>query len=166
MISGLYLGELVRLIMVQLTRDNYLFKGVGSAKLYTTEAFLPSYIFEIEEDPPGTYTKCKKVFKAIGQYSALCFLWCCSITCFLPSGLEHATEDDCVNVRYICECISRRSGKLVGAALAALVNRINEPTITIGIDGSVYNRHPHYHNTIVTTLEKLVKRGIKVINFI
>lgn len=66
MISGFYLGELVRLILVQFTRDGYLFNGEGSAQLYTSETFSPSYIYNVENDPPGTYTNCKKVLRALG----------------------------------------------------------------------------------------------------
>lgn len=79
-----------------------------------------------------------------------------------PTGIASPTNEDCTNVRFVCECISRRSAQMIAATLAALINKINEPIITIGIDGSVYNDHPHYHNVIVTTLEKLVKHGIKV----
>lgn len=68
-------------------------------------------------------------------------------------------------MRFICECISRRSAQLAGAALAALINKINDPEITVGIDGSVYTNHPHYHNLIMATLEKLVKRNVKVLNY-
>lgn len=65
-------------------------------------------------------------------------------------------------MRFICECVSRRSARLCAAALAALVNKVDEPFVTIGIDGSVYNEHPHFHHVLFTTLQKLVKKGIKV----
>lgn len=62
----------------------------------------------------------------------------------------------------MCECVSRRSALLVAAALTALVHKINQSFITIGIDGPVYPKHPHYHNVLITTIRSLVKRGIKV----
>lgn len=81
---------------------------------------------------------------------------------FASTGFDNVTDNDCINVRYICECISRRSAVLVAAALAALVNKINQPFVTIGIDGSVYNEHPHYHHILTTTIMKLLKRGVQV----
>lgn len=66
MISGVYMGELVRLALVQFTRDGYLFSGKGSTELYTSETFPSAYIYNIESDPPETYTNCKKALETIG----------------------------------------------------------------------------------------------------
>lgn len=67
MISGHYLGELARLIMVQLTKDGLLFNGLkGSNQLYTSELFLPEYLYLIEEDQPGNYMNCREVLSKIG----------------------------------------------------------------------------------------------------
>lgn len=66
MVAGFYMGELVRLAMVQFTRDGYLFGGKGSVQLYTSETFLTKYIYDIEDDPIGTYTNCKKTLQTIG----------------------------------------------------------------------------------------------------
>lgn len=162
MISGIYMGELVRHVMVHFTRDGYLFNGKGSTELYTSETFPSTYIYNIESDPPETYTNCKKALGAIGL-SRFQFKYF-PIT-FLSTGLQHATNNDCANVRFICECVSRRSGQLVAAALAALIHKVNESAVTIGINGSVYNKHPHYHYILVTTLEKLVKHGLRVMSF-
>lgn len=65
-------------------------------------------------------------------------------------------------MRFVCECVSRRSAHLVAAALAALINKINEPFVTIGIEGSVYTDHPHYHNILSSSVMKLIRRDIKV----
>lgn len=78
------------------------------------------------------------------------------------SGLKHATEQDYVNIRYICECVSRRAAHLVSAGVATLLNKMGDPLVTVGIDGSVYRFHPHFHNLMVEKISELVTPGIKV----
>lgn len=68
MVSSLYMGEIVRLVMVQLTREGLLFNGTGSTKLYTTESFPTSYIYSIESDPPDKYDNCREILKNFGLY--------------------------------------------------------------------------------------------------
>lgn len=78
------------------------------------------------------------------------------------AGLKHATEQDYINVRYICECISRRSAHLVSAGLATLLNKMKEKKVTIGVDGSVYRYHPHYHNLMTEKIRELANPDIEV----
>lgn len=49
MISGMYLGEIVRLLLVRLTEDELLFKGQTSEALLTPGKFETKFISEIEE---------------------------------------------------------------------------------------------------------------------
>ena len=48
MISGMYLGELVRLILVKAIENNLAFSGKGSEKMSTTWAFETRFISEVE----------------------------------------------------------------------------------------------------------------------
>lgn len=50
MISGLYMGELVRLILVRMTKEQLLFQGKTTAELLTTGSFKTSYIYDIDND--------------------------------------------------------------------------------------------------------------------
>lgn len=49
MISGMYLGEIVRLLLVKLTQEKLLFCGKLSKTLLTPGAFQTKFISEIEE---------------------------------------------------------------------------------------------------------------------
>lgn len=49
MISGMYLGEVVRLVLVKLTEEKLLFKGGASEALLTPGRFETKFISEIEE---------------------------------------------------------------------------------------------------------------------
>lgn len=48
MISGMYMGELVRLALVRFTKDKLLFGGTGSDLLYKRGNFFTKYVSEIE----------------------------------------------------------------------------------------------------------------------
>lgn len=111
MISGMYMGELVRLALVRFTKAGLLFGGQGSDLLNTRSRFFTKYVSEIESDKPGSFIYCREVLDEL--------------------GLSHATDQDCANVRYICELVSSRAAHLVSAGIAALINRMEEPSVTV-----------------------------------
>ncbi|KAJ8985702.1 hypothetical protein NQ317_014351 [Molorchus minor] len=141
MISGMYMGELVRLALERFTKEGLLFGGKGSDMLFERGRFYTKYVSEIESDPPGVFNNLREICEEL--------------------GLKHATEQDYINIRYICECISRRSAHLVSAGLATLLNKIGEKKVTIGIDGSVYRFHPHFHNLMMEKIKELIDPSIE-----
>lgn len=50
MTSGMYMGELVRLILVRMTREQLLFQAKTTAELLTTGSFKTSYIYGIDNE--------------------------------------------------------------------------------------------------------------------
>ena len=48
MISGMYMGEIARRVIVKLVEENCLFEGKSSEKLMTPMEFFTKYISEIE----------------------------------------------------------------------------------------------------------------------
>nr|AUX15120.1 hexokinase [Sogatella furcifera] len=139
MISGMYMGELVRQMLVKFTKDKLLFCGKGSDTLFKKYAFETRYVSEIEADPAGVYDKCRSILRD-------------------DLGLEHTSEQDAVNVRFICECVSRRAADLCSAGLATLIDKMpHYPTVTIGVDGSVYRYHPHFHNLMIAKIRQLCR---------
>lgn len=51
---------------------------------------------------------------------------------------------------------------MVSAGLAMLLNKMNEKKVTIGVDGSVYRYHPHFHNLMMEKIRELVNPDIEV----
>ncbi|KAI4458723.1 hexokinase [Holotrichia oblita] len=141
MISGMYMGEIVRQALERFTKEGLLFGGKGSDLLFTKGRFYTKYVSEIESDYSGVYTNCREILEEL--------------------GLKHATEQDCVNVRFVCECVSRRAAHLVSAALCTLLNKMDEPHVTVGIDGSVYRFHPHFHNLMMEKISHLINPHLK-----
>ncbi|XP_075222141.1 hexokinase A isoform X3 [Lycorma delicatula] len=141
MVSGMYLGEIVRLVLVKLTKEKILFDGKAPDILFKSGSFKTKYISEIESDKVGVYSQCKNVL-------------------LNKLNFDQVSEQDCVDVRYICECISRRAAHLISAGVATLINKIPYNRVTVGVDGSVYRFHPHFHNLLVEKIKCLVKPGV------
>ncbi|XP_015371010.1 PREDICTED: hexokinase type 2-like isoform X1 [Diuraphis noxia] len=139
MISGMYMGEIVRLTIVDLANQNKLFKGKLSDQMKTKGAFGASFVSDIESDT-GNYKNTLKVLSEM--------------------GINNPSLVDCANVRYICECVSSRSAHLVSVGLAVLLNKMDEKSVTIGVDGSVYRFHPYFHKLIMEKTRQLVKPDI------
>ncbi|CAF1293884.1 unnamed protein product [Didymodactylos carnosus] len=128
MISGMYMGEIVRLIILDLMQQELLFlghnDGYGDYKvpLYSRGGFYTKFVSTVETDEGIGFSNTRRVLEDI--------------------GIRNPTYDDCAIVQHICRHVSKRAARLAGAAV--LINRINKPTITVGVDGSLYRYHPRF----------------------
>ncbi|NXX87093.1 HXK2 protein, partial [Urocolius indicus] len=140
MISGMYMGELVRLIMVKMAKEGLLFGGRLTPDLLTTGHFETRYVSAIEKEKEGL----QKAHEILTKL-----------------GLEPSHED-CVATHRICQIVSTRSANLCGATLAAVLRRIKDNKggdrlrSTVGVDGSVYKKHPHFARRLHKTVRKLL----------
>lgn len=74
MISGMYMGELVRLALERFTKEGLLFGGKGSDLLFERSRFYTKYVSEIESDEPGMFTNQKEILEELGTNQPLiCF---------------------------------------------------------------------------------------------
>ncbi|KAK9506206.1 hypothetical protein O3M35_008181 [Rhynocoris fuscipes] len=122
LISGLYLGELVRIILVHLTNNRLLFNGILSKKIQEKNSFPSSQVSLIEEDNVNnTITNTEKILKDL--------------------NLKY-TMDDLKIVKYVCELVSLRGALLLSACLSTLIHQIDKDDVTIAVDGSLYKFHP------------------------
>uniref|UniRef100_A0A668AKZ4 Hexokinase-3 n=1 Tax=Myripristis murdjan TaxID=586833 RepID=A0A668AKZ4_9TELE len=137
--SGLYLGEVVRQVLLDLTRRGLLFKGRVTEALKTPGIFETKYLSQIESD-------------------RLALLQVRSILQHL--GLD-STCDDSIIVKEVCGAVSRRAAQLCGAGMAAVVDKIRENrgldqlNITVGVDGTLYKLHPHFSTVLQETVVAL-----------
>ncbi|KAG5319354.1 HXK2 Hexokinase, partial [Pseudoatta argentina] len=142
MISGMYMGELTRLVLEKLVNAGFLFGGKCPNNLRKRGKFFTKYVSEIENDPKGRYTNCREVLAEL--------------------GMRNVSDQDCENVRYVCSVVSRRAAHLVSAGIAALLNKIGENNVTVGIDGSVYRFHPHFHDLMTAKISELQKYKVRI----
>lgn len=135
MISGMYMGELARLVLEKLRRHNLIFCGKGSEDLSTRGRFYTKYISEIESDIDDGFKNTKQVFEEL--------------------GLEHYTVEDCRIAQYVCSCVSKRAAYLAAAGTAAILHKMGRPEVTVAVDGSLYRFHPHFHDLMVEKITTL-----------
>ncbi|XP_040293980.1 hexokinase HKDC1-like [Bufo bufo] len=139
MTSGMYLGEIVRQILIDLTKRGLLFRGQISERLRTKGIFETKFISQIESDRLALL-QVRKILQQLGLDS----------TC-----------DDSIIVKEVCGAVSTRAAKLCGAGLAAVVDKIRENRgldylkTTVGVDGTLYKLHPHFSRILQETVKKL-----------
>ncbi|XP_017504018.2 hexokinase-2 isoform X3 [Manis javanica] len=155
MISGMYMGELVRLILVKMAKEELLFGGKLSPELLTTGHFETKDVSDIEGEldmcPPAAFLFPREKDGVRTAREVLVRL-----------GMD-PTQEDCVATHRICQIVSTRSASLCAATLAAVLQRIKENKAgkerlrsTIGVDGSVYKKHPHFAKRLHKTVRRLV----------
>uniref|UniRef100_A0A9J7Y7H7 Hexokinase-2 n=1 Tax=Cyprinus carpio carpio TaxID=630221 RepID=A0A9J7Y7H7_CYPCA len=140
MISGMYMGELVRLILVKMAKDGLLFQGHTTPDLLTTGHFQTSFISAIENNKSGLVSA-EQILRGL--------------------GLDPSPED-CVATQRVCQIVSTRAAHLCAASLAAVLRQIrdNKATdrlrTTVGVDGSVYKNHPQFARRLNKMVRLLV----------
>ncbi|XP_062855473.1 hexokinase-4 isoform X1 [Trichomycterus rosablanca] len=143
LISGKYMGELVRLVLMKLVNEDLLFNGEASETLKTRGSFETRFVSQIESDT-GDRKQIYNILSSLGV---------------LPSEL------DCDIVRLACESVSTRAAHMCGAGLAGVVNLMRERRcldewkITVGVDGSVYKLHPRFKDLFHKTVRELTPNG-------
>uniref|UniRef100_A0A8C0VGX0 hexokinase n=1 Tax=Cyanistes caeruleus TaxID=156563 RepID=A0A8C0VGX0_CYACU len=139
MTSGMYLGEIVRQILIDLTKQGLLFRGHVSESLRKRGIFETKFLSQIESDRLALL-QVRRILQQLGLDS----------TC-----------DDSIIVKEVCGVVSRRAARLCGAGLAAIVEKKRENRgverlqITVGVDGTLYKLHPHFSRVLRETVKEL-----------
>jgi hexokinase len=107
MTTGIYLGELVRIVLIHLIDNEQLFGGKSSEVLNIPYSFDTSYMYVCENDDPETLDGTRVILENM-----------------LKVG--KSTMADREMVRKVCEIISDRATKLVGASTASVVQYMVE----------------------------------------
>uniref|UniRef100_A0A8C6X4M5 hexokinase n=1 Tax=Naja naja TaxID=35670 RepID=A0A8C6X4M5_NAJNA len=140
MISGLYLGELVRVILLKMARKGLLFNGKLSTALCTKGKIETRHVAAMEKNKEGLRNT-KEILKELGL---------------------DPSEEDCIAVQHVCTIVSFRSANLCATALAAILTRLRENKklarlrTTVGIDGTLYKTHPQYAKRLHKVVRRLV----------
>ncbi|XP_035194361.1 LOW QUALITY PROTEIN: hexokinase-3 [Oxyura jamaicensis] len=139
LISGMYLGEIVRHILLAMVDKQLLFRGKPSLKLQTRDIFQTKFLSTIETDG-----------LALQQVQGI-----------LRDLELDASFEDSVLVREVCQTVSLRAAQLCAAGLAAVVEKMRENrglaqlAVTVGVDGTLYKMHPHFSQNLQQMLQDL-----------
>jgi len=138
MISGMYMGELIRQVLVDLMKDDLIFIGVDRERLLERGSFFTRYASEIESDPVGDYTRTRQALEELGI------------------DPEEVSDDDCSALRYVCETVSRRASMMASAGITALLKKMDYKDVTVAIDGSLFRFHPHFKNVMQSRISQMM----------
>lgn len=141
MISGMYMGEIARRIVVKLADDGLMFKEKLSEKFRTAYAFKSKYVSNVESDPKQKNTETRIVMQKM--------------------EMPEATDEDCDILKLVCTRVSTRAAHLVSAAVSTVLNKMQRPHTTVGVDGSVYRYHPHFRDLMEKKIDELTNPNYK-----
>ncbi|NXD39292.1 HXK3 protein, partial [Copsychus sechellarum] len=140
LISGMYLGEIVRQILLAMVQKQLLFKGRPCPKLQTRNIFPTKFLSTIELSNGLALRQIRAILNEL--------------------ELDASFEDSML-MREVCQAVSLRAAQLCAAGLAAVVEKMRENrgldqlSVTVGVDGTLYKLHPCFSDNLQKTLKDL-----------
>lgn len=126
MVSGMYLGEVARLVLNDMSSKGE-FASVSIPGLLTKGGFGTEYMSDVEADVTRGLDGVGDILEKLG----------CS----------QSSKEDRGLFKDICGIVSCRAARISAACIAAIVTRMDpqlENAHTIAIDGSVFEKHPTF----------------------
>ncbi|NWX63895.1 HXK3 protein, partial [Promerops cafer] len=140
LISGMYLGEIVRQILMVMTEKELLFQGKPCPKLQTKDIFKTKFLSTIELSNGLALRQIRAILNELEL---------------------DASFEDSVLMREVCQTVSLRAAQLCAAGLAAVVEKMRENrgldqlNVSVGVDGTLYKLHPCFSDNLQKTLKDL-----------
>ncbi|KAJ4313995.1 Hexokinase isoenzyme 2 [Neodidymelliopsis sp. IMI 364377] len=122
--AGLYLGEIYRLIVLDLANRGLVFKGQDTSKLKDSYSIDTGFLSQVEDDESDNFSASRELFKTTLNLE--------------PSDVEIELS------RRIAELIAVRGARLCACGVAAICTKENITEGHVAADGSVANKHPKF----------------------
>ncbi|KAI9494587.1 hypothetical protein BDB00DRAFT_928036 [Zychaea mexicana] len=147
LVSGLYLGEIARNILLDFADRRVLFDGQYSDDLNKPYSFEASYMSAIESDDTPELDDTKHIMESIMD---------------VPS----TTLDDRRVIKQICELVGQRAARLVAAAISAVIQKRDalDCGLTISVEGTIYEHYPNFPNRVSEALRDFYGPNVDRIN--
>ncbi|CCJ30063.1 unnamed protein product [Pneumocystis jirovecii] len=133
MISGFYLGEIMRLILLDLYEKKLFFKKQCIKTIEKPYSFQTPYLSLIELDPHEDLIEIHELFKT--QFHIEC------------------TISERKIIKEIAKLISKRSAYLSACGIAAICKKKNIKKCSVGTDGSIINKYPGFKEHVRDALK-------------
>jgi len=144
MVSGMYLGELTRLVLKDMANREICFFDRDLSHFTRNGSFKTEYMSRIVEDESDTLSDIEEFMKEFG---------------FISINLESKQI-----LKDICSIIAKRSARISSTAIAAVIlwkDPELKETHTVGIDGSLFEKFPGYCDMMYSTLKEHFGSKIK-----
>jgi len=140
-ISGMYLGEIVRLILVDLIRQGKIFSGFQDKALRLEERYeFPTRVMsEIEVDHSADLSFVKVILE---QY-----------------GITISTWEERQFVKSTVHLVAARAAALSATQLSACIKQMGKENreVVVAVDGSVFEKYPGFKEMMEANLEILLE---------
>lgn len=135
MVAGLYLGEILRLVMINLHENDGLFKGNDISRLREAHVIDSSFLSIIEKDDSQSMNDISNLFnKELG---------------FRPAPYELKV------CRYLVELIGTRAARLYACGIAAICKKKNITSCHVGVDATVFNKYGRFKHRAAQALREI-----------
>ncbi|KAF8558656.1 hexokinase [Imleria badia] len=137
LISGRYLGEILRLVVCELIDEGVLFLGQNTYKLEKPYCFDTAFLSLMESDPTD------ELLMIIGIFTHFFAL--------------ETTLAERQFFRALAKLIGRRAARLSSCGIAAIVKKMGylEEGCSVGADGSLYNKYPGFADRVHEGLQDI-----------
>jgi hexokinase len=137
MVAGFYLGEIFRLILLDLHNRKAIFDGQNSSELNEPYVLDCCFLATIESDDSGDLRTAKETFEKT-----------LSITPS-PSELRFCYD--------LAHMISLRSARLYACGIAAIMKKRGLESCHVAVDGSVFNKYPCFPERAIGALREILE---------
>lgn len=147
MCAGLYLGEIVRLVLVDFVDRRLLFDSQYSTELNKAYNFESTYMSAIECDESPELNGTKHLLENVMNIST-------------------TTLQDRQMVKRICEMVGRRAARLIAAGMSAIISKRNalDGGLSISVEGTIYEHYSNFPDRVNTAFQELYGDDIERIN--
>lgn len=137
LISGRYLGEILRLVICELIDEGVLFLGQNTYKVENAYVFDTAFLSLMESDPTD------ELLMIIGIFTHFFAL--------------ETTLAERQFFRALAKLIGRRAARLSACGIAAIVSKMGylEDGCAVGADGSLYNKYPGFADRVHEGLQDI-----------
>lgn len=137
MVSGMYLGEIARLVLKEMAEEGALSCGLIPL-LRNKKGFETEYMSVIEADKTGDLKTTGDLLSKLGS--------------------PVVSVSDRRAFKEVCRLVSRRGARISASCIAAIITRIDpslSKTHTVAVDGAVFEKHPTFANNMREGLREI-----------
>lgn len=135
MVAGLYIGEMLRLIMVTMYEENKLFKGQDITRLRSENALDATFLSIAELDVSEDLETMREAF-------------------VISLSLSPVIEELKI-CRYLIGLIATRAARLYACGIAAICMKKGIRRCHVGVDGSVFNKYSGFKQRAAQALREI-----------
>jgi hexokinase len=138
--AGLYLGEIFRLILVDLADRDLIFANQDTSTLREPYTIDTGFLSQIEDDESQGFTTSREMFKS-------------------TLNLSSVSDQEIEFSRRVAELIAVRGARLCACGVAAICGMEGIREGHVAADGSVANKHPKFKKRWATALGEILGWG-------